>query len=354
MNAFRGKLEEEGFQFCVIDHFEDFEGGKAFFLSHFHRDHMRGISSPSFNQIFKDQSDVYFYCSEITKTFMERDPEIQIPSEKIYMLENEDPVYIAKGDICVKVTPLRAGHCPGSIMLLFESYGGRVLYTGDFRLSTKDLEKSQTLFENGQLIKLNNIYLDTTFADACYATFPSRETSFKIIKEIIIRSKKLYNVSYIAILPPASVGIEYLMIELYKEFKKLIHVSDYSYHRFHSFIQPLENLITTDISLTDIHFCSFNRRDCSPCPLKDVKYKVLKIKPSALYFDVDVAEQNEFYVQVDVLYFRVAYSSHCSLDELNDFVTFLKPMKITPLVIADDGTKELVIEMVCNWKNPEE
>lgn len=79
-------------------------------------DHMRGISSPSFNQIFKDQSDVYFYCSEITKTFMERDPEIQIPSEKIYMLENEDPVYIAKGDICVKVTPLRAGHCPGSIM----------------------------------------------------------------------------------------------------------------------------------------------------------------------------------------------------------------------------------------------
>lgn len=55
------------------------------------------------------------------------------------------------------------------------------------------------------------------------------------------------------------------MIELYKEFKKLIHVSDYSYHRFHSFIQPLENLITTDISLTDIHFCSVRINSLLKC-----------------------------------------------------------------------------------------
>uniref|UniRef100_A0A069DSQ7 Protein artemis n=1 Tax=Panstrongylus megistus TaxID=65343 RepID=A0A069DSQ7_9HEMI len=352
MNAFNGKLDEDGFQFCRIDHFEDFEGAKAFFLTHFHRDHMHGISSSAFNQIFKEQSDVFFYCSEITKTFIERDPEIHIPSEKIYLLEKDESVFIIHDNICVKVTPLRAGHCPGSLMFLFESYGGRVLYTGDFRLSPKDLEKSEVLFEDGH-VKLNNVYLDTTFANPFYASFPTREASFNIIKEMIRRSKKLSDISYIAFLPPASVGIEYLMIELYKTFSKLIHVSDYSYHRFHSLIQPLENIITTDISLTDMHFCSFKRGDCNPCPIKVDKYKVLKIKPSALYFDVDRSEQNEFYVQEEECFFRVAYSSHCSLNELNDFIIYLQPEKITPLVIGNDCTKEMVIDMVLNWKNNE-
>lgn len=36
-------------------------------------------------------------------------------------------------DVRLSVTAIPAGHCPGSIMLLFEQSDKRVLYTGDFR-----------------------------------------------------------------------------------------------------------------------------------------------------------------------------------------------------------------------------
>lgn len=36
-------------------------------------------------------------------------------------------------DLRLSVTAIPAGHCPGSVMLLFEQRDKRVLYTGDFR-----------------------------------------------------------------------------------------------------------------------------------------------------------------------------------------------------------------------------
>lgn len=35
------------------------------------------------------------------------------------------------------VTSIPAGHCPGSVMFMFETIGKRVLYTGDFRFVTQ-------------------------------------------------------------------------------------------------------------------------------------------------------------------------------------------------------------------------
>lgn len=37
------------------------------------------------------------------------------------------------GPTRLSVTAIPAGHCPGSIMLLFETDDKRILYTGDFR-----------------------------------------------------------------------------------------------------------------------------------------------------------------------------------------------------------------------------
>lgn len=40
---------------------------------------------------------------------------------------------INSGSVRLSVTAIPAGHCPGSIMLLFEKDDKRILYTGDFR-----------------------------------------------------------------------------------------------------------------------------------------------------------------------------------------------------------------------------
>ncbi|KAK9511575.1 hypothetical protein O3M35_000207 [Rhynocoris fuscipes] len=348
MEEYKGILLEKGFEFCRIDYFHDLEGAEAFFLSHFHRDHMKGISSPDFHKVFKEKKGVFLYCSEITKRFIERDPEIDIPRERLYVLDREG-IYITKNKVCIKVTAMRAGHCPGSLMFLFESYGGRVLFTGDFRLTLDDLKKTKALHKNDKVIKLNNIYLDTTFANPLYTTFPDRQKSLEIIKSIIMRSKAMQNITYTVILPPASVGIEYLMIELAELFKTYIHVSDYSYRRFHSFIQPLENIVTTELSSSNIHFCTFKSKDCDTCPLKMDKYVVLKIKPSAMFFDDFTYDDNQGYTESKSLDYRVAYSSHCSLCELNEFVTYLKPEKISPLVPSKEYSKDKIIDMVLNW-----
>ncbi len=37
------------------------------------------------------------------------------------------------GGETMTVTVIDANHCPGAVMLLFDGYFGRILYTGDFR-----------------------------------------------------------------------------------------------------------------------------------------------------------------------------------------------------------------------------
>lgn len=155
MSTFSGFLEE--IENVSVDRFTQLNfRSKAFFLSHCHTDHMIGL-----NEINTEvQLPGPLYLSEISKIIVQRRyPAIKnlvilktggmydliiVPLHCIYLnheISEVTPISfgISESDEIDKtigktsVTAIPAGHCPGSVMFLFEQNNKRILYTGDFR-----------------------------------------------------------------------------------------------------------------------------------------------------------------------------------------------------------------------------
>ncbi|POI23113.1 hypothetical protein CIB84_013139 [Bambusicola thoracicus] len=74
----------------------------------------------------------------------------------------------------IEVTLLPAGHCPGSVMFLFQGENGTVLYTGDFRLAKGEAARMELLHSGTRVKDIQSVYLDTTFCDPRFYNIPSR------------------------------------------------------------------------------------------------------------------------------------------------------------------------------------
>lgn len=156
MSTFSGFLD--GIENVSVDRFTESNWqSNVFFLSHCHMDHMVGL-----NTITPDQQlPGPLYLSEVSQIIIRRRyPAIKdlIPLrlggklnawvivfvlymrykyivDCIYFTKIETIPVTVDADKCdrISVTAIPAGHCPGSIMLLFEKDDIRILYTGDFR-----------------------------------------------------------------------------------------------------------------------------------------------------------------------------------------------------------------------------
>ncbi|CAC5418256.1 DCLRE1A [Mytilus coruscus] len=120
-------------------------GCKAYFLSHFHYDHYRGL----------------------TKKF-------------------SSPIYCSKG---TEVLLQEANHCPGSVLFLFKTQQGRlILHTGDFR-ADPSMEEMKCL----QNVRIHQLYLDTTYCDPKYAFPPQKlviEFGVSLVEKILTEKPK--------------------------------------------------------------------------------------------------------------------------------------------------------------------
>ena len=118
------------------------------------------------------------------------------------------------------------------------------------------------------------------------------------------------------------------------------------------FVPSILNYLTTDPRSTKIHFCQNNiisnveenldmcrqrpkyDKTLLPCA-NDLNFKpaLIQIIPSVMFFVTSQhATPDQMVFRESERVVRVCYSSHCSLEELTDFLVHIKPRRIVPNV----------------------
>ncbi|XP_046737189.1 protein artemis-like isoform X1 [Diprion similis] len=349
MSTFLGQISE--IPGISVDRFNGANlESSAFFLSHCHSDHMKGLDSSFFRHLI--ESDKYLYCSPISKAFLmgiifglpeDRIREIELSIPKIIrytVLEGEASVVTS---LTVSTSP--TGHCPGSVMFIFTKDEKSILYSGDFRINPKDLPKLNPLNHKidgkNQAKKFNTIYLDTTFLSLDFLSFPSRLESCEVICDAVRKWLDSNSKNVVIIECSALYGSEHLFMEMFRLLNLKIHVKDKIYSNYMR-ISELAKCITLDGRDSRIHACTFKWFGQKNLTCRsDVNYEnILTIVPSVLRWKGKNTSCVSEYDTRNTQRLYVCYSAHSSYEELRAFVDYFKPDKIVPCVCPSESTTE--------------
>lgn len=328
---------------------------RAYFLSHCHKDHMKGLKGPILKRKLQFSRTVRLYCSFVTKELLLSNPKYAFWEEYIVPLELESPTQISlvdeasgeKEDIVVTLLP--AGHCPGSVMFLFEGSQGNVLYTGDFRLAAGDASRIEHLHSGSRVKDIQTIYLDSTFYDPRFYQIPTREVCLNGISELVGNwiSQSSYHVVWLNC--KAAYGYEYLFTNLGEQFNTQIHVKNLAMFKK---MPEILSYVTTD-RRTQIHACRHpkdeeffqgNRLPCGCTASDGTPLRIISIKPSTMWFGERMKKTNVI-IKTGGSSFRACFSFHSSYSEIKDFLSYLQPVNIYPSVIPMGRTLTEVTQM---------
>ncbi|XP_028309164.1 5' exonuclease Apollo [Gouania willdenowi] len=277
-------------------------GTRLFFLTHLHADHTTGLSSTWSNRPI--------YCSPVSASLLRL--MLKVKDEWIHPLEVGDPHLLPLDDIGkerLTVTLIDANHCPGAVMFLFEGYFGSILYTGDFRYIPSMLR--EPCFRTHATIDV--LYLDNTNCDP-NRTLPSRQRATQQIKEII-RSRPNHNV----VIGLYTLGKESLLVDLALEFKTWVEVSLERMEMLKLLEMP--DVFTTEPGAGRIQVVTQSKICSAALSDWNKQQPTLAILPTS-------RPLVSFHPSIHV----VPYSDHSSYQELEDFVSALRPTSLVPLV----------------------
>ncbi|TDG96539.1 hypothetical protein EPR50_G00229910 [Perca flavescens] len=355
MSSFAGRMKE--YPTLSLDRFDrENLHSRAYFLSHCHKDHMKGLKGPILKRKLQFSRTVRLYCSFVTKELLLSNPKYAFWEEYIVPLELESPTQISLVDEAsgekeeIVVTLLPAGHCPGSVMFLFEGSRGNVLYTGDFRLAAGDVSRIEHLHSGSRVKDIQSVYLDSTFYDPRFYQIPTREVCLNGISELVGNwiSKSSYHVVWLNC--KAAYGYEYLFTNLGEEFNTQIHVKNLAMFKK---MPEILNYVTTDRRNqihacrhpTDEEFFQGSRLPCGCTASDGTPLSIISIKPSTMWFGERMKKTNVI-IKTGASSFRACFSFHSSYSEIKNFLSYLQPVNIYPSVIPIGRTLTEVTQML--------
>lgn len=325
MSTFNGFIDE--IPGISVDRFIEQNRVKSsvFFLSHCHTDHMQGLQDP-------EPLPGPIYTSAISAVFLKhRYPQL---ADCIRTLDlGSTPIDLPTGSD-LTVTTLPAGHCPGSVMFLFET-DRKILYTGDFRLSPKDLRALLPL----KSITLDVLHLDTTFFSRTYTHFPSQKQSLAKITQLTQEWLDRDPRNVVSFKLPALYGSEFLFIELSRTLQQRIHVNAAEATQYR-YLASLDDAITASSTASRIHAClrtsNANYRKLPCDPSLDPQF-IRVLRPSAMRW-CGLGQTDPFCRKLGNTgeEYGICYSNHASCGELEDLLRYLKPKTCHFNVVPSD------------------
>ncbi|XP_043708374.1 5' exonuclease Apollo-like [Telopea speciosissima] len=261
------------------------EQSQAYFLTHLHSDHTKGLSSK--------WSKGPIFCSPITaKLFPLKFPGFHL--SLLNVLEIGIPLSISfvspsTGlETSVHVTLIDAHHCPGAVMFLFHGEFGCTLYTGDFRW---EATSERTLLGKSMLLnalggdKVDFLYLDNTYCNPLYS-FPSREAVAQQVIDVIASHPE-----HDIIIGIDTLGKEELLVHISRALKIKIWVWPERLRTMH--LLGFHDIFTTNTSLTRVR--AVPRYSFSIDTLEGLNTirPTIGIMPSGLPWVVRPIEENE-------------------------------------------------------------
>lgn len=339
------------------------------FLTHFHQDHWFGLT-PNW-----DYGPIY--CSEITKKLiLIKFPKLErfikafalFERNEVVLTQNKDPILIddngkvEKHFLKMHFIFFDAHHIPGSIMILFEGFMGKILHTGDFRFHPLMLEENKYLFgstkeqekfekdktDQPKVQKLNykvNLPIDELVFDNTYCNpmfdFPKADVACDMIIEIIQKNSKKH-----VLIAMGALGKEDICFKLCKKFQTLIVISENKYKNIKALnLRP--EIFTIHKNEGWIELISKKERLNR---LEEEKKNNNLINIICINVDFLMLKHQA----PDGVNFLVPYSLHSNFEELKAFIQIVKPAILRKLVVPFERfacTRNKKIDHVQAYKN---
>ncbi|XP_064255358.1 5' exonuclease Apollo [Passer domesticus] len=271
-------------------------GARLFFLSHMHSDHTVGLSSTWSRPL---------YCSPLTARLLHH--RLQVAKCWIRPLEVGQSHVVGE----VTVTLIDSNHCPGSVMFLFEGAFGTILYTGDFRY-TSAMQGEPAL--RGRHI--DRLYLDNTHCHPERA-LPSRALATRQAARLI-RAHPQHHV----VIGVYTLGKEALLVDLALEFSTWVVVSPWRLQQLR--LLELPDVFTAEEGAGWIRAVDVAEIRWDALVAWNARHPTIAIIPTGRPVKVTHPKIH-----------LVPYSDHSSFEELREFVKWLKPCSLIPIVKDD-------------------